>query len=62
MESENRSLNEELERVRLKSQRASVDLDKLQLKVDDLQHFSELERQVGCSLHLFHPHALASCC
>lgn len=32
--------------MRLKSQQAAVEADKLQKKVDDLQHFSELERQV----------------
>ena len=45
-ENEKKSLGEELERVRLKSQRAGLEVDKLQKKVDDLQHFSELERQV----------------
>ena len=47
-ESENHSLSQELQRVRLKSQQAALEADKLQKKVDDLQHFSELERQV-CS-------------
>ena len=66
MESEKRSLYEELERVRLKSQRAGVEVDKLQKKVDDLQHFSELERQVGSPLLLFliilvHWHPVADC-
>lgn len=46
VESENHSLCQELQRVRLKSQQAALDADKLQKKVDDLQHFSELERQV----------------
>ena len=35
--------------MRIKSQQAGLEADKLQKKVDDLQHFSELERQV-CSL------------
>lgn len=41
-------MSEELQRVRIKSQQAGLEADKLQKKVDDLQHFSELERQV-CS-------------
>ena len=45
-ESENHSLSQELQRVRVKSQQAALEADKLQKKVDDLQHFSELERQV----------------
>ena len=46
VESENRSLAEELARTRAKGQQAAAEAERLQKKADDLQHFSDMERQV----------------
>ncbi len=46
-ESQNSSLSEELSRVRARGQQAAAEADRLQNKVDDLQHFSDMERQVS---------------
>ena len=45
-ESENNSLSEELTRTRSKGHQVAAEADRLQKKVDDLQHFSDMERQV----------------
>ena len=46
-ESENNSLSEELSRTRAKGHQAAGEVDRLQKRVDDLQHFSNVERQVS---------------
>lgn len=48
-ESENNSLSEELTRTRSKGHQVAAEADRLQKKVDDLQHFSDMERQVSHS-------------
>ncbi|KAL0020086.1 hypothetical protein WJX79_009298 [Trebouxia sp. C0005] len=51
-ESENSSLNEELSRARARGHQAAAEVDRLQKKIDDLQHLNDMERQQLAERHV----------
>ncbi|KAL3148684.1 hypothetical protein ABBQ38_014099 [Trebouxia sp. C0009 RCD-2024] len=51
-ESENRSLSEELDRARVNGQQTAAEAERLQKRVEDLQHFSDMERQQLAERHV----------